>query len=89
MLISSEAAKPYMEVQRVRFTGAVAFHENGSMYRDYPKDEPRYVGEPDAEVDKAWEDLLWGSGIDLPLTEAGRMAGITWEEPQGGLYRTG
>lgn len=83
------AVKPYLEAQKIRFTGAVAFHENGTMYRDYPKNQPRYTGYPDKEVDKAWESLLYAAAVDLPKELAGEMKDITWEEPQGGLYRTG
>jgi hypothetical protein len=78
-----------MEGRKVRFTGAVAFYENGTMYRDYPKDQPRYAGYPDAEVDEAWDNLLYAAAVDLPTHEIGRLKDTTWEEPQGGLYRTG
>lgn len=85
----AEAAKPWMEAKRVRFTGMLKFHENGSMYRDYPKDQPLYVGPPTPEIDKAWNDLLYASAVDLPTELAGEMTKLTWEEPQGDLWRTG
>jgi hypothetical protein len=78
-----------MEGRKVLFTGAVAFYENGTKYRDYPKNQPLFVGYPNVKVDEAWENLLYGSKVDLPTELAGRMKSVTWEEPQGGLYRTG
>ena len=77
---------------RKRFTGSVAFYENGTMYRQYNPKEPQYVGYPSPEIDKAWNDLNYGSGIDLPDDMIGRLKGKTWEEirgGKGGLWRTG
>lgn len=86
----AEAVLPYIEGQRKVFTGSVAFHDNGTMYRSYNPNEPSYVGDPSPEQDKAWKDMLYASGIDLPKELAGKMADITWKEPEPiGLYRTG
>lgn len=61
-----EAAKPYVEGRKIRFTGAVAFHENGTMYRECNKNEPHYTGYPDKDVDDAWDSLLYAAAVDLP-----------------------
>ncbi|KAF3012432.1 hypothetical protein E8E14_011432 [Neopestalotiopsis sp. 37M] len=84
-----ESARPFIETKLVKFTGSVAFYENGTMYRDYPKDQPQYVGDPNAEIDAAWDDLLWGSAVDLPGHLAGKMKDMTWKELDADLYRTG
>jgi hypothetical protein len=53
------AAKSQIELQQVLFTGGIHFHPNGSVYiKDTPG--PKYVGTPSPEIDKAWDDLLYG-----------------------------
>lgn len=57
------------------------------MYRENPG--PQYFGSPSDEIDKNWYDLLYARGVDLEEGEY-RQAGFhTWEEPMGGLWRTG
>ena len=46
---------------QVRFTGAAAFHENGSAYRVMQPGAPQYVGTPSAEIDDAWKALITGA----------------------------
>jgi hypothetical protein len=78
-----------MEGRRVKFTGTVAFHENGTMYRQRPEGQPQYVGQPSEDIDNAWKRLLHGSVIDLPASEPGRIKDQTWHELQGDMWRTG
>ena len=78
-----------IEAQKVRFTGEMKFHENGTIYRDYPPGAPIYAGPPSPEIDAAWDDLLYASDLDLVGSEAESVKGSTFEEPQGGLWRTG
>lgn len=73
----------------MKFTGGVKFDENGTMYRDYPHGKPIYFGPPSDAIDDAWEDLLYSSGIDLGGKEAESVRDSTFEEPMGGLWRTG
>ena len=77
-----------IEGRRVSFTGELKFHKNKTMYRDY-EDEPKYVGPPSAEIDANWNALLKGSGVDLSGAEANSVKDWTFEEAQGGLWRTG
>lgn len=58
------------------------------MYRDY-EGEPVYVGPPSEEIDANWDALLKGSGLDLSGAEADSVKDWTFEEAQGGLWRTG
>ena len=58
------------------------------MYRDY-QGGPVYFGPPSAEIDANWFDLLKGSGLDLSGAEAESVKDWTFEEAQGGLWRTG
>lgn len=52
-------AKSQIELQQVLFTGGIHFHANGCVYiKDTPG--PKYVGTPSPEIDKAWDDLLYG-----------------------------
>ncbi|KAI2634102.1 hypothetical protein GGS26DRAFT_589945 [Hypomontagnella submonticulosa] len=87
-----EASKPFIEGKRVQFAGSVQFSENGTMYREYNPNEPLYAGYPNPEIDKAWNDLIYGAGIDLPTDMIGRLKDDTWEEingGEGGMWRTG
>jgi len=84
-----DPAKAAIEGHKIRFTGELKFYENNTMYRDYPEGEPRYFGPPNPEIDNAWHELLYASAVDLPEEEAQTIKDFTWEEPQGGLYRTG
>lgn len=43
----------------MKFNGGPAFYDNGTLYIPNP-DAIKYVGEPSAEIDKAWEDLTDG-----------------------------
>ncbi len=85
---SSEPAKIAIEGRRVTFSGELKFHENKTMYRDY-EGEPVYFGPPSAEIDANWNALLEGSGLDLSGAEADSVKDWTFEEAQGGLWRTG
>jgi hypothetical protein len=58
------------------------------MYRDYPPRAPQYAGPPSAAINAAWDNLLHAADIDLSSEEAGSIKDITFEEPQGGLWRT-
>lgn len=53
------AAKGQIELQQVLFTGGIHFNPDGSVYiKDTPG--PKYVGSPSPEIDKAWDELLYG-----------------------------
>ena len=84
-----EPAKEAMEALRMPFTGEIKFDENDTMYRDMPG--PQYFGEPRPELDDNLHNLMYAAGMDLEeeeITRAG-LKDTTWEEPQGGLWRTG
>lgn len=52
---------------------------------------PQYFGEPNQEIDDNWTRLTYAAGIDLDeeeITQSG-LKDKTWQEPQGGLWRTG
>ena len=83
-----EPAKVAIEVHKIRFTGEMKFHENGTIYRDYPPGAPQYAGPPSAAINAAWDNLLYAADIDLSSEEAGGIKVTTFEEPQGGLWRT-
>ena len=77
-----------IEGRRINFSGELKFHENNTMYRDY-EGEPVYAGPPSPEIDANWNALLKGSGLDLAGAEADSVKDWTFEEAQGGLWRTG
>jgi hypothetical protein len=62
---------------------------NGTMYRDLEPGEPIYFGIPSPEIDQAWGDLLYSSGLDLEGEEANSVKNETFEEPLGNMWRTG
>lgn len=62
------------------------------MYRVYNPHEPQYAGYPNPDIDMAWHNLTYGSGIDLPTDMIGKLKDNTWEEirgGKGGMWRTG
>ena len=69
------------------FTGELKLHKNKIIYRDYEGD-PVYFGPPSPEIDANWDALLKGSGLDLSGADADAVKDWTFEEPQGGLWRT-
>ena len=89
MPLKTEPAKQAMEAKRVQFKGELRFHDNGTMYRYTPG--PTYFGPASQEIDDNWYKLLYARGVDLSEVEieAAGMKGKTWEEPMGGLWRTG
>jgi hypothetical protein len=53
-------ARAHIKVEQVPFYGGPAFRDNGSMY--IPNPSPvNYVGGPATEVDRNWDDLIWGN----------------------------
>lgn len=52
------AAKHVLELKQVQFYGGISVAPDGGFYMSTNPDEPRYVGHPTPEMDKAWEDLI-------------------------------
>ncbi|KAF2663827.1 hypothetical protein BT63DRAFT_460949 [Microthyrium microscopicum] len=80
-------ATPAIEHEIVYFSGSPAIAENGSLFIPNP-DPVRYIGEPNAEVDKNWDELTWGRYFLITEDEAksawGDDVGEFWDEKQGG-----
>lgn len=53
---------------QVRFTGSPMFDEVGAMY--VPGPASSYVGQPNKEIDLAWENLISGMNSPLPRTKS-------------------
>lgn len=50
-----------IESELVMYTNAFRYNEtNKRYYREFDPAAPQYVGEPSPEIDKAWDDLLYG-----------------------------
>ncbi|KAI1842115.1 hypothetical protein JX266_011648 [Neoarthrinium moseri] len=54
-----EPAKTQITVEHIHFTGSPIFDENGTYWIPDPG-SIKYIGEPDAEIDKNWDDATWG-----------------------------
>lgn len=54
-----EPARIEIAIEKTQFYGSPAFKDDGSMYIPNPS-PTKYVGGPAAEVDKNWNDLIWG-----------------------------
>ncbi|KAJ5589370.1 hypothetical protein N7537_012048 [Penicillium hordei] len=82
------AAKSQIELQQVLFTGGIHFHPNGSVYiKDTPG--PKYVGTPSPEIDKAWDDLLYGQIVNLPESDVPDVKDRTFFRTEYQAYETG
>jgi len=84
-----DIARAAIETHQVKFSGGLAFMPNGTMFRDIKPGEPIYFGVPSPEIDQAWGDLLYSSGLDLEGEEANSVKNETFEEPLGNMWRTG
>ena len=49
-----------LEVEQIKFTGSFEYDENGTLYRTFEPGKTQYVGEPNSEIDAAWEALVEG-----------------------------
>ncbi|KAH0548684.1 hypothetical protein GP486_007772 [Trichoglossum hirsutum] len=82
-----ESVLPAVGLQKLRFTGGLTLAENKTLFREVVPGQVQYAGAPNAEIDKAWTDLLRGLEVVLEGDEARTVAGKTMEEPEGGKWR--
>lgn len=60
-----------IETELVTYTSAFTYNAtDGSYYRKFDPTEPQYVGNPSPEIDKAWDDLLYGQYLVISKGEA-------------------
>ncbi|KAH8901445.1 hypothetical protein GQ53DRAFT_757076 [Thozetella sp. PMI_491] len=85
--LSSElgAARMAIGYHDIVFTSGIEEDENGTMFLNLPKDQPRYVGTPGPEVDAAWADLTKATEIWLDGDEAVPVANRTIHSEHGWL----
>jgi len=57
---SLEPARENVSIEQVRFTGSPAFDLKQNYLVPHP-DPITYVGPPSPEIDRAWEELTWGT----------------------------
>jgi hypothetical protein len=57
-LTKTGPARASIEVVKLRFSGSLRYHDDGTLYVDYAKDEPRFFGTPSEDIDHAWENLI-------------------------------
>lgn len=57
----TEPLRSALEVKQVKFTGSLDYDENGTLHRTFQPGEIQYIGEPNAEIDAAWEALVKGA----------------------------
>lgn len=82
-------AKHVIDTEEVAFTGGLVYDENGTLYREMDYTQPQYAGQPGPDIDKAWEDLMYGLEVVLEGDEAveAELLGKTIEEPDGHSFR--
>ncbi|KAI7779588.1 hypothetical protein LA080_000700 [Diaporthe eres] len=68
-------------VEKIKFTGGFEYDENGTLYRTFEPGETQYVGDPNPEIDAAWEALVEVDGVDLMGDEATSVVGTTFQKP--------
>ena len=54
--------------EQVQFTGSPIFDENGTMF--VPGPASPYIGQPNNEIDLAWEELISGTKSSFPRTKS-------------------
>ncbi|KAH8805171.1 hypothetical protein F5884DRAFT_798588 [Xylogone sp. PMI_703] len=77
---------PEVDIEEVLFTGGPAFDENGDMYIPNPA-RIKYIGDPNEEIDQAWDELIKGRYFKITEQEAkeafGEKYNETWYEKAG------
>ncbi|KAL9106115.1 MAG: hypothetical protein Q9227_008815 [Pyrenula ochraceoflavens] len=68
-----ESAKGVLNLEKVRFTHSLRSDGNGTIMAHYRDDGPRYVGVPNLELDRNWEDLVGGRYIRLEDHEVEKL----------------
>ncbi|PKK41770.1 hypothetical protein CI102_12571 [Trichoderma harzianum] len=68
----------------VRFDATIKFNDSHLAYR--PPTEPAYVGQPSAEIDNNWENLLGAVNIFVTPSEQKLLGTELWLDPATGLY---
>lgn len=49
-----------MQYVPVHFTGTPHFADDGKAFLVPDPDQPQYVGDPTLEMDRAWDELIFG-----------------------------
>ncbi|KAK0755791.1 hypothetical protein N5P37_011665 [Trichoderma harzianum] len=68
----------------VRFDATIKFNDSHLAYR--PPTEPAYVGQPSAEIDNNWENLLGAVNIFVTPSEQKLLGTELWLDPATALY---
>lgn len=74
MDLTLDQSKLLFKSEKRRFTNAIRDDSDGSLVSSWDKNEPRYTGAPNTEVDKNWNELIGGKYKSILCTQAK----ITW-----------
>jgi hypothetical protein len=55
--------------KQVRFTARLEYNEQQELYRPMGAGETDYVGDPNPEMDAAWEALIGGNSHQITVME--------------------
>jgi hypothetical protein len=87
VLVLGVPVKAAIEMQKVTYTSTFRYNDTSkTYYREFDSSQPRYVGTPTPQIDKAWEELLAGTSrlwvtIETELTGgAGQYPVLSQEE---------
>lgn len=82
MLLLTLEAVPAERIQleEVRFKSPVDFELNGHEFLVTSPDDRAYVGDTTPEIDRAWEEILWGRYFSISEAEAKSLWGSGYRE---------
>lgn len=69
-----------IQLEQVRFKSAVDFEENGHEYLITDPADKAYVGATTRDVDRAWEEMLWGRYFSISESEAKSFWGDNYRD---------
>ncbi|KAG8168125.1 hypothetical protein KVR01_003814 [Diaporthe batatas] len=69
-----------IQLEEVRFKSPVDFETNGHEFLVANPDDKAYVGDTTPEIDRAWEEMLWGRYFSISEAEAKSLWGSNYRE---------
>lgn len=79
-LIQEAVPAERIQLEEIRFKSPVDFETNGHEFLVTNPDDKTYVGDTTPEVDRAWEEMLWGRYFSISEAEAKSLWGSSYKE---------
>ncbi|KAI7773294.1 hypothetical protein LA080_011343 [Diaporthe eres] len=69
-----------IQLEQVRFKSAVDFEENGHEFLVTDPADKAYVGATSKDIDRAWQEMLWGRYFSISESEAKSLWGDDYKD---------